>query len=105
MFAWLLFLWAGIPEWILGKAFAVNSTTAAFSGLALLLVTGVLSWDDVLKEKGAWDTVVWFSALVMMASFLNKLGLVAWFSASLQGGIEHLGIGWVWGCLLLLLVV
>lgn len=103
VFAWLLFLWAGIPEWILGKAFAVNSTTAAFSGLALLLVTGVLSWDDVLKEKGAWDTVVWFSALVMMASFLNKLGLVAWFSASLQGGIEHLGIGWVWGCLLLLL--
>jgi DASS family divalent anion:Na+ symporter len=103
VFAWLLLLWAGIPEWILGKAFAVNSTTAAFSGLALLLVTGVLSWDDVLKEKGAWDTVVWFSALVMMASFLNKLGLVAWFSASLQGGIEHLGIGWVWGCLLLLL--
>ena len=44
---------------------------------SVLLVTGVLSWDDVLKEKSAWDTVVWFSALVMMATFLNKLGLIA----------------------------
>jgi DASS family divalent anion:Na+ symporter len=37
----------------------------------------VLTWDDVLKEKSAWDTITWFAALVMMATFLNKLGLIA----------------------------
>jgi len=103
VFAWLLFLWAGVPEMLLGKAWAVDPTAAAASGLALLLVTGVLSWDEVLAEKGAWDTVVWFAALVMMATFLNKLGVVPWLSKSLQGGIEHLGIGWVGAGLLLLL--
>jgi len=103
VFGWLLFLWAGVPEMIFGSAYAVDPTAAAVSGLTLLLVTGVLSWDDVLAEKGAWDTVVWFAALVMMATFLNKLGVVPWLSKSLEGGIEHLGIGWIGAGLLLLL--
>lgn len=104
VFAWLLFLWAGVPEMIAGKGFAVDATTAAFTGLALLLITRVLSWDDVLAEKSAWDTVVWFSALVMMASFLNKLGIVAWLSTGLQTGITHLGLDWIWAVALLVLV-
>lgn len=102
VFAWLLFLWAGVPELVFGDDYAVDPTAAAVSGLALLLISGVLSWDDVLNEKGAWDTVVWFAALVMMATFLNKLGVVPWLSKSLQGGIEHLGIGVGAGILLLL---
>lgn len=104
VFAWLLLLWAAVPEMIFGKAYAVDATTAALSGLALLLITGVLTWDDILSEKSAWDTVVWFSALVMMAGFLNKLGIVAWLSTGLQTGIVHLGLNWVWATALLILV-
>ena len=51
MFALLLVLWAGIPAMIFGPALAVNPTTAALIGLAVLLATGVLSWEDVLKHK------------------------------------------------------
>lgn len=104
VFALLLFLWAGVPELVLGKAYAVDATAGAFTGLALLLLTGVLSWDDILAEKSAWDTVVWFAALVMMATFLNKLGVVGWFSSSLKEGILHLGLGWLGASALLLLV-
>lgn len=103
VFGILLLLWAGIPEMILGKAYAVDATTTTFLGLSLLLLTGVLTWDDVLKEKGAWDTVVWFAALVMMATFLNKLGLITWFSTALGDGIKGMGLNWVWGCALLTL--
>lgn len=103
VFAVLLLLWAGVPAMIFGKAFAVDATATAFIGLVLLLLTGVLTWDDVLKEKGAWDTVTWFAALVMMATFLNKLGLIAWFSGTLEDGISHLGIGWVGASALLML--
>lgn len=52
----LLVLWAGVPEMIFGKTAAVDATATAFIGLSLLLLSGVLTWDDVLKEKGAWDT-------------------------------------------------
>lgn len=94
VFALLLILWAGIPAMLFGADYVVNTTAVAFLGLSVLLVTGVLSWDDVLKEKSAWDTVVWFSALVMMATFLNKLGLVQWFSTVVESNIEHLGFDW-----------
>ncbi|ASK28099.1 DASS family sodium-coupled anion symporter [Neisseria chenwenguii] len=103
IFAVLLVLWAGVPAMMLGKAYVVDATTTAFIGLSLLLLTGVLEWDDILKEKSAWDTVTWFAALVMMATFLNKLGLIGWFSTMLQTGIEHTGMGWAGASALLLL--
>lgn len=99
----LLVLWAGIPAFIFGPAAAVDPTTTAFIGLSLCLLSGVLTWDDVIKEKSAWDTIVWFGALVMMATFLNKLGLIAWFAQTLEQGIEHLGLGWMGASALLVL--
>ncbi len=103
VFVLLLLLWAGVPAMLLGPGWAVDATAAAFLGLGLLLLTGVLTWEDVLKEKSAWDTIMWFSALVMMATYLNKLGLIGWFSATLQTGIGHLGLGWMGASALLLL--
>jgi DASS family divalent anion:Na+ symporter len=86
-FALLLLLW------ILGKPLQVHSTVTALVGLTVLLMTRVLAWDDVLNERGAWDTFLWLSTLVMMASFLAKLGLVAWFSESVNGLFS--GVGWM----------
>lgn len=104
VFALLLIMWAGVPALLFGDAFSVNATTAAFIGLSILLCTGVLNWDDILKNKGAWDTVVWFSALVMMASFLGKLGLIKWLSLSVGASIDSMGISWVSGMILLVLI-
>lgn len=70
----LLFLW------ITGDLFSIDATTTAFLGLIMLLLTSVLTWEDIKSEKGAWDTIVWFSVLVMMASSLNELGFIGWFS-------------------------
>ncbi|SQI31325.1 Citrate/succinate antiporter [Serratia plymuthica] len=44
---------------------------------------------------------MWFSALVMMASFLGKLGLIDWLSHSVGSGIDHMGMSWVGGAILL----
>lgn len=65
--------------WIFGNLMSIDATTGALIGLCILLLCGVLTWDDVKSEKGAWDTIVWFSALVMMGSYLNSLGLIGWF--------------------------
>jgi DASS family divalent anion:Na+ symporter len=65
--------------WIFGNLMSIDATTGALIGLCILLLSGVLTWDDVKSEKGAWDTIVWFSALVMMGSYLNSLGLIGWF--------------------------
>ena len=74
--------------WIFGKQLGLASTTTALIGLSVLLLTQVLTWDDIKKEEGAWNTLVWFAALVMMASFLNKLGMVGWFSGLMQNAVS-----------------
>jgi DASS family divalent anion:Na+ symporter len=88
--------------WILSGTLGVHTTVTAMLGLVVLLVTGVLTWDDVLREKGAWDTLVWFSALVMMASYLTELGVIPWFSETVGGWFG--GVGWLSGFLALSLV-
>lgn len=86
-FALLLALWTvGDQLWDL------NATVAALVGLAVLLVTKVLTWDDVVGERTAWDTLVWFAALVMMAGFLNSLGLITWFSGEMSSAVG--GLAW-----------
>jgi DASS family divalent anion:Na+ symporter len=75
--------------WIFGSTLGIDSTTAAVVGVGVLLVTGVLPWEKVLHEHSAWDTLVWFAVLVMMAGELGERGLVDWFServASMTGG-------------------
>lgn len=57
IFALLLLLWAGVPAMLFGEGWKIDVTTTAFIGLALLLISGVLTWEDVLKEKSAWDTI------------------------------------------------
>ncbi len=73
--------------WIFGKQLGVASTTTGLIGLSVLLITQVLTWGDIKKEEGAWNTLVWFAALVMMASYLNKLGMVGWFSDLMQNAV------------------
>ena len=97
-FALLLVLWIG------GTRLGLDGTgtTAAFVGLAVLLLSGTLTWEDVLQEKGAWNVLVWISALVMMANYLNELGLVPWFAQAMGEVVE--GIDWVPAMLILSVV-
>jgi DASS family divalent anion:Na+ symporter len=79
-----------------------TTTTTAFLGLSILLITRVLTWDDVLNEKGAWNTLIWFSALVMMASQLTSLGFIGWVGNQVQDIVGN--IDWTIGFLILALV-
>jgi len=102
--ALMLAFWADLPAWLLGPVFGVDPTTTAVIGISLLLITGVLGWEDVLNARSAWDTLIWFAALVMMATFLGSLGLTKWFSVSIQGSITHLGLTWQASAAILVLV-
>ena len=88
--------------WIFGTQLMINPTVAAFIGLSALLLTGVLTWKDILKEESAWDTFIWFSVLLMMANFLNKLGVVPWFSQHTVQLLTH--VDWKYAFPLLALV-
>nr|WP_315248341.1 DASS family sodium-coupled anion symporter [uncultured Duganella sp.] len=94
-FGLLLVLWANVPAMIFGPAWTLDPTVVAFLGLFVLIITGTLDWDDVLSEKSAWDTLIWFGALVMLAEQLNKLGVISWAALAMKDAIVASGMGWL----------
>jgi anion transporter len=88
-----VFLWVvGSNETIalplLGSQF-IDATGVVLLANALMLVTGVVTWDDILGHKAAWNVLVWFATLVALADGLNRVGFVRWvargFAARLAG--------------------
>lgn len=69
-----------VSLWIFGETLGVASVVAAMLSLCILLILGVVDWEDCLREKAAWDTLTWFAVLVGMATQLTNLGLVIWMS-------------------------
>ncbi|MCB1136216.1 MAG: DASS family sodium-coupled anion symporter, partial [Chlamydiia bacterium] len=78
--------------WIAGPAWGVDPALAAMVGLGLLLISKVLTWDQIKSETGAWDTLMWFAILVMMAGQMNKLGLMTSLGAAVSDTVG--GLSW-----------
>jgi DASS family divalent anion:Na+ symporter len=96
VFSTVLLLWLS-AEW-----HGTSATTVAYLGITLLLLTRVLEWRAILDEKGAWDALIWFGGLVMLAGQLDKAGLPSAF-ADVAAGLVG-GWPWWWGLAALLVI-
>ncbi|XP_020255870.1 dicarboxylate transporter 2.1, chloroplastic-like [Asparagus officinalis] len=83
-----------VSLWVFGEALGIASVVAAMLGLSILLLLGVLDWDDCLSEKSAWDTLAWFAVLVGMASQLTNLGIVTWMSGCVAKFLQSFSLSW-----------
>jgi L-tartrate/succinate antiporter len=74
-----LLVMSALALWIFGGSF-INATTVALLVISLMLLTGVVTWDDITGNKAAWNTLAWFATLVALADGLNRVGFVKWFA-------------------------
>ena len=56
----------------------MNATTVVFVIISLLLVTGVVDFNDIVSEKSAWEVFFYFTSLLTLASGLNDIGFIKW---------------------------
>ena len=82
-----------IVMWMLGDFTGIGSTLVALIAVSAMLLLGIITWDDVLGEKGAWNTLMWMGVLVCMAGALTDKGFMVWLGASMQGMFT--GMNWV----------
>lgn len=96
IFLLLLFLWGcGKQLW------GLESVTSGLIGIVLLLVTGVLTWSDIVQEEKTWNIFIWFSILLMMATFLSEFGLFDWVTNEVGSAIDSLRWQLAFGCLII----
>ncbi len=77
--------------WIFGTS-VVDPTTAALLVVALLVVTRTIAWTDVLEDRPAWNTLVWFGTLVPLAGGLVQTGVVKWLAGLAGAPLAHLSV-------------
>jgi L-tartrate/succinate antiporter len=53
--------------WIFGTS-VVDPTTAGLVVISLMLLLRIITWDDMLANKQAWNTLAWFATLVALAT-------------------------------------
>jgi DASS family divalent anion:Na+ symporter len=78
--------------WVTTAWHGISTTTVAYLGISGLLVLRVIGWQDVLEETGAWNALVWFGGLVMLAGQLNETGLIGVFAERSGSLVE--GLPW-----------
>lgn len=88
--------------WSTSNLTGLNATVVALLGVSSMLVTKILSWQDVLDEKGAWDTLVWMGTLVGLAGQLAKSGVIDWMSGHISSAL--VGVSWLATLVILLLI-
>jgi DASS family divalent anion:Na+ symporter len=95
VFALVAILWIvgdKLPWMTGGRVGALHYAEVALIGICVLLLSGVLDWEDVTSERGAWDVFIWYGGLVRMAEALGETGITKRFAE----GAASLTVGWTW---------
>ena len=90
----LLLLWA--TQFLHG----LPTTFIAWLGVAVLLITETQSWQQIIDNSEAWETLFWLGGLLTMASMLSTYGFITWFvenSANVTTGFSAMMIVLVLG--------
>jgi L-tartrate/succinate antiporter len=85
---------AALVLWIFASA-RLDSTIIAFMVLAAMILTGVISWDDLLGYRQAWNMLIWFGTLVALADGLKLVGFLNWFAVATAGLLKGLPVLWI----------
>ena len=79
--------------WVFSSALGVNESTVAICVMALMLVLKIVTWDDVIKNKGGWNTLIWYGGIIGLSSLLSKVGFFVWLADLLKNNISFDGHG------------
>ena len=74
--------------WVFGAAW-INATTAILAVVSLMVLLRVLDWDDVVGNRAAWDTVIYFATLMALADGLNRVGVVTWAARGRVAAVDR----------------
>jgi DASS family divalent anion:Na+ symporter len=80
-----------VSGWVFADTLGLNVTSIAFAGLGLLLLTNVLTLDDIAAQGDTLATFLWLAVLFALSGQLNEMGFMGYAGqrlASHMGGLS-----------------
>ncbi|WP_426524214.1 DASS family sodium-coupled anion symporter [Bradyrhizobium sp. McL0615] len=90
MFLWICGSNPTISLPLLGSNF-INPTMVVFVVISLMLLTGVIEFEDIVREKSAWEVFFYFTSLLTLSSGLNEIGFIKWVTEGYAKELAGLG--------------
>jgi DASS family divalent anion:Na+ symporter len=81
-----------VSGWVFADKLHLNVTSIAFGGLGVLLLTGVLTADDIAKQGDTLSTFLWLAVLFALSGDLNELGFMGYAGQRLASHMT--GLSW-----------
>jgi DASS family divalent anion:Na+ symporter len=79
-----------VALWASAATLGLDSTAVAFLGLGTLLVTGVITLDDINRQGDVLATFIWFAVLFTLSNQLNELGFMRFLGGRLAEALSGL---------------
>jgi DASS family divalent anion:Na+ symporter len=100
---WLMLLVFALVAilWMTPKFTGIHYATVALVGICVLLLSGVLEWEDLITERAAWSVFIWYGGLIRMAEALGQTGITKKFADS----AASITLGWSWWLALAVLLL
>jgi L-tartrate/succinate antiporter len=70
--------------WTTATAY-VDPTTTALLVVSVMLMTGLISWQDLVSNWRAWNVFMLLATLVALSDGLTKVGFIPWFAKGIAG--------------------
>jgi DASS family divalent anion:Na+ symporter len=83
---------AMVAGWIFADALKLNATSIAFAGFGLLLMTNVLTLEDIARQGDTLNTFLWLAVLFALSGQLNELGFMGYVGQRLALQLD--GLAW-----------
>lgn len=90
--------------WATSSLTHMNATGVGMLAVTVLLLTNVLTWQDVLQEKGAWNTMFWMGSLIALAGALSSSGFIKVVADMAGAAIQSAGMSWLMAFIILVLI-
>lgn len=71
----------------------LSATTVGLGLAAYLFASGAVAWKELLKDYAAWDTLIWFGAIISLAGGLTDLGFIKWMTGAMSASVQ--GYDWL----------
>jgi divalent anion:Na+ symporter, DASS family len=81
-----------VAGWIFADSLKLNVTSIAFAGLGALLLTNVLTLDDIANMGDTLATFLWLAVLFALSGQLNELGFMSYAGERLAARLG--GMSW-----------
>lgn len=88
--------------WSTSQLTGLHPALVSFMGIMGFLISDILTWDEILKESGGWDILIWMGSLICMAGLLGKYGVIQSFTKAAAASLG--GLDWFYAAIFVYLI-